>query len=260
MINLKSLDIDTWKQEFTEDECNFDKVQEYLEFIKEAINRYDSSRYSELHHVIPRCVNRESKYDNEVSRINGRDHFLAHKKLVDCFNGLLYYKLMHSFGMMSRLIKQKEINEEEYEQVAQYIKGSRSGILHPMYGKHHSEETKKKMSNKRQPGMTGAYWYGKSIPEETRRKISKTKKSLKQSSGVNNPMYGKHHTEETRRTISEKNKGKVSARKGVTLSKETKKKLSESLKGFHWYTDGKNNLRIKDQDCVPDGFFPGRTL
>ena len=45
------------------------------------------------------------------------------------------------------------------------------GEKHPMYGKHHSEETRKKIS------------------EATK--------------GENNPFYGKHHTEETKKKISE---------------------------------------------------------
>ena len=67
-----------------------------------------------------------------------------------------------------------------------------AGDKHPSYGKHHSEETKKKSSE------------------------------LKK--GDSNPMFGKHHSEETKQLMSKRQKGKK-------LSKEHKRKISETSKG-----------------------------
>ena len=58
-----------------------------------------------------------------------------------------------------------------------------SGENHPMYGKHHSEEWKRKMRGENNP------FYG----------------SL---AGKNNPMYGKKHSEETRKKLSDAIKGR----------------------------------------------------
>ena len=69
------------------------------------------------------------------------------------------------------------------------ISDSKKGENHPMYGKHHTEETKQKIS--------------------------------KANKGKNSPMYGKHHTEETKQKISEIHKGKK-------LSEETKQKMSKA--------------------------------
>ena len=60
--------------------------------------------------------------------------------------------------------------------------------------------------------------YGKHLSEEHRRKISEANK------GENHHMYGKHHTEEARRKISE-------AQKGKHHTKETRRKMSEGHKG-----------------------------
>lgn len=59
---------------------------------------------------------------------------------------------------------------------------------------------------------------------------SGTKKDLY---GEKNPMYGKKHKKSTKLLISEKAKSRPSPRKGVTLSEETKKKISEKRKGQH---------------------------
>jgi endogenous inhibitor of DNA gyrase (YacG/DUF329 family) len=93
-------------------------------------------------------------------------------------------------------------------------------------GKHHSEETKKKMSDA-QKGKNN-HNYGKHLSEEIKKKMSDANK-------------GKHHSEKTRKKISDANKGKhfsedtrkkiSKAKKGKHRSEETKKKISDANKG-----------------------------
>ncbi len=66
------------------------------------------------------------------------------------------------------------------------------GEKNPMYGKHHSEESIKKMSETKK---------GHTTSEETRMKISESNKG-EQS------MLGKHHSEEAKKKMSEKRKGR----------------------------------------------------
>ena len=72
------------------------------------------------------------------------------------------------------------------------------------------------------------------------------------------PNKGKHHSEETKRKISETLKGHTPWNKGKHLkpqSEETKKKRSEALKEKRWFNNGKVCIRAKD---CPEGFTPGR--
>ena len=80
----------------------------------------------------------------------------------------------------------------------------------PWYGKHHTEETRRKQSD----GNRGKY-----VSEETRKKIGERnrgkyvseetrKKQSEARRGENNPMYGKHRTEEARKKQSDGRKGK----------------------------------------------------
>ena len=78
-------------------------------------------------------------------------------------------------------------------------------ILHQL-GKHHSEDTRKKMSEAIK---------GKHHSEETRKKISDA------LNGENHPMFGKHHTAEAR------------------------KKIGEAHKGTNWYNNGVKSIRAK---------------
>jgi hypothetical protein len=84
-------------------------------------------------------------------------------------------------------------------------------------GSHHSEETRRKMSETRM---------GKRMSEETKRKMSEMLK------GDKNPNYGKHPSEETRKKISEANKGQVPWNKDKHHSEETRRKMRENHADF----------------------------
>lgn len=78
----------------------------------------------------------------------------------------------------------------------------------PMYGKHHTKEARKKMSE-----------------------------NHANFSDKNNPMYGKHHTKETRIAISKANIGKIH-------SEESRRKMSNSRKELRWINDGICSKRV----------------
>ena len=110
-----------------------------------------------------------------------------------------------------------------------------TGIKNHFYGKHHTKESKKKMSiakkGKHYPLMSLAF-KGRKHSEKTRRKMSIAHKL--------NPIkfwLGKIFTKEHKKKISISNTGKV-------LSEETKRKISEGH-------SGKNNYRwIKDRSIL----------
>lgn len=100
-------------------------------------------------------------------------------------------------------------------------------------GKKLSEETKQKMANSR-----------KGIPrsEETKQKISETHKTIEHNwligiklnsetkQKISDTLTGHNVSEDTRNKISEKNKGNKAWNKGIPMTDETRKKLSEIMK------------------------------
>jgi hypothetical protein len=89
------------------------------------------------------------------------------------------------------------------------MKNSKSGRNNPMFGKHHSDETKIKMSNAQK---------GKIVSLETRKKLSDINK------GKPGYMLGKHLSEETKEKLRQAHLGKKA-------SEETKLKMSLSRRG-----------------------------
>ena len=107
-----------------------------------------------------------------------------------------------------------------------------------MKGKHHTEETKRKMSSAKQ---------GKKLSEEAKRKMSES-------------LKGKHHTEEAKRKMSEAHKGRYIGRTptwlvGKQLSEEHKQKDREAILGLKYWNNGIKNVRAKE---CPEGFVRGR--
>ena len=100
------------------------------------------------------------------------------------------------------------------------------GENNPFYGKHHSNEARRKISEARTGKKFGP------LSEETKKKISEAQK-------------GKKHSEERIRKNSESHKGQVAWNKG--------KKLGSN--GTHWYNNGEVNVKAKE---CPEGFVKGR--
>lgn len=126
------------------------------------------------------------------------------------------------------------------------------GENHPMYGRHHSNESKEK---NRQSHL------GKICSEETKRKIGMKQKgkviSQEQRMAISMAMTGKHLSDEHKRKISEANMGRKQkpvceetreklrkANLGKQLTEETRRKMSESHKGK--FTPGNNKHRSEE--------------
>ncbi len=98
---------------------------------------------------------------------------------------------------------------------------ARTGEKHPMFGKKHSDTSRRKMSEAQTMyGRTGEKnpFFGKKHSAETRKKMSEAR-------------TGKKLSDEHRRKLSEAGTGKKNAMYGKTVSPETRRKLSEAHTG-----------------------------
>ena len=134
--------------------------------------------------------------------------------------------------------KIREIRKGSYRSLCKAC--AKKGVKNPFYNRHHSEETKKKIS-KTHKGEKNPN-YGKHRSEETRKKISEAHKEKHSSEetkqkisnalmGEKNHNYGKHHSKETRKKISEILKKRGGSFYGKHHSAKTLKKMSDIKKG-----------------------------
>ena len=117
---------------------------------------------------------------------------------------------------------------ERQNQIREKAKLQCSGCGNPMYGKHHSEETKNKLRQ-----VDKSY----TQTQEYRNNMSKIK------SGEGNGMYGKHHTEESKKKMSESKKGKK-------IGKE-----NGNAKSISAYADKEKTKLIKHFDTIQEALI-----
>jgi len=167
------------------------------------------------------------KYFKRALRKYGRNNF-KRKILKLCYsiNQLNGYETYF-------IIKFNALDKEIGYNISKGGKGFRSGELNPcygdgtknpFYGRRHTEETKKMISekNKRPSKLKGT-----KMSLESRMKMSETAKK-RLSDPRNNPMYGKKHSEKSKR------KNKLS-HSGKFHTEETKLKMSISQRKVEHY-------------------------
>lgn len=171
----------------------------YQRIYNEIVNRAKDRKvvgYTEKHHIIPKCMGGDDSPHNLVD-LTGREHFIVHWLLHEIYpknRGLSY-----AFWLMSSMTNNKQhcryvpsSRIVEYARI--HMAAANKGSGNPMYGKTHSAETRRKMSEKAT---------GRKVSEDTKKKISKAR------TGSNNPFYGRRHSALTKRKISESNIGRT---------------------------------------------------
>lgn len=170
----------------------------YKEFIEEIVlQRGNHSNFNkkikgfEIHHIIPKCMGGANNSDNLVL-LTVAKHLIAHTLLFrENTNNKDLCVALHFMSNEIGIDKLLETvdNKEEFELIVSDIQKAKNlyniyGENNPMYHKHHTEKTKKIMSEKKK----GLY------------------------DGENNPHWGKSHTEATKKRISETRMGKDNPR------------------------------------------------
>lgn len=131
--------------------------------IKRKSNPVSNDEYSELHHIIPKCQGGDNSFDNLV-RLTAKEHYVAHHLLYKHYRTP---SLAHAwFSMLRCDLNQKRYYSAKRHEIAKQahietLKITMVGENNPFYGKTHSEQSRKQMSE------SASAWYATNdIPKE----------------------------------------------------------------------------------------------
>lgn len=239
----------------------------YFKLIKRAKNRAEVDFY-EKHHIFPVSIYGENK---KIVKLTPREHYIAHAMLYKGFvkrYGEKHYKtikmakaflFMHS---KNKYQKTRYVNSRLYEKFKkEYYKYNpfcNKGAFHPSYGYVRSDETKEKQGktyslrySKENSPMYGRHWCNNGIKNTIAFKCPK---------GFNRGRLSMSN--ETKEKISKTSKGRKRSTETRERMKKAQQKRSREGKikhcvGRKWYTNG--FVTIRAFECPP-GFEPGRKI
>lgn len=157
----------------------------YYNIINNGLSRNTMIGYSERHHIVPLSVGGPDTHENIVT-LTAREHFICHLLLPKFTIGSDRFKMIRAHIMMSG---RKTYFSRSYEsfrkEYSEYTSGRVQGENNPFYGidrkkennafygKRHTDETKRKISEKRK-----GHSDNKGIPKSTehKNKLSEAKK------------------------------------------------------------------------------------
>lgn len=190
----------------------------YNKIIENAKKFEDRNEYTEIHHIVPKCLGGSDDATNLI-KLSAREHFLCHWLLVKMTSGQSQIKMAFAFNAFRRSSKNQKrlLTSRQYNIVRKEVSKARSLFL---------QGNTYNLGKKRGP-----------ISEETRRKISDAKKGkpvseegkLKRSLA----LKGRPKSEETKQKMRKPKSAAHAenirrANLGKVLSEETRKKISEA--------------------------------
>ncbi|HPR91746.1 MAG TPA: NUMOD3 domain-containing DNA-binding protein [Candidatus Dojkabacteria bacterium] len=197
----------------------------------------------ELHHIIPKSLGGEDT-DNNIIKLTYREHYIAHLILWKCG----YQKMAYAFWRMNNNNKNygARLSSRQYEQLredrSRTLSEGQKGELNHQYGKHHSEEWKRKVSEKLKGRLHS--------PESYKRAGEKQR-------GEKNHMYGKKPSKETIDKITSKTRGQKRTEEQRQHLREGAAKADRSyLETESWKT--KQSKAHKDYLATHDNPFLGK--
>ena len=238
------------------------------------------SGYVEVHHIQPKSMGGTNDKDNLV-RLTAREHYIAHHLLYRIHkNGAMAYAWF-AMSTFRNKYRQGHITSVQYEsskkamskEVSKRLKGPDNpwrkaewGEDNPFYGKHHTPETCKQMSDmaKRISAKNSTPEARKKNAEGVKRNISKLTYDQRLdkygSKGSANPMYGvnvysnksdaeKEEIANKKRQTNKRNRHKQLHRGGVSIIIDDKvyKSIAEGSRQTKYsYKSIRNALNNKD--------------
>lgn len=181
--------------------------------IKKAIKKYGKDNFKK--DILEVCINQDELNDREIYWIRELNAIEdGYNILIGGYGGPHFKGHSHSDETKEKMREKWRLRKEDPD------------FVHNMTGYKHSKETKEKYSRDRKGKLVGEKngMYGKTHTPEARKKMSNPQY------GPDNGMYGKSHTDEAKKKISEAVSGEKNPFYGKTHTEEARQKISNAAK------------------------------
>jgi hypothetical protein len=196
----------------------------YNQIIARAKTRTNISGYYEKHHIVPKSLGGDDS-DHNLVTLTAREHFICHWLLTKIHKeGESHWKMLNALRFMRAETDaheryQTKITARVYETLKEEYSKLQSvknrGENNPMFGKTHSLEARRKISEANSGDKNGAK------KPEARKKISEKQTGKKR----------KPFSDEWKQNLSESKVGEKNHRFGVEPSAETRAKIGDKIRG-----------------------------
>lgn len=194
------------------------------------------------HHIMPRCMGGNDDGENIVY-FTYAEHLMAHILLFrenpnNKSLAFAAFQMSNEIGvdtLLNIVDSQEEFNKCVFDIVIaketyiEWLSKSMTGGEGLFLGRHHTKESKQKISNANK---------GHRHSEETKQKI---RENIPDKSGENNPMYGRNHSEESR----DKMRGKRLSLSGANNPHARAVRCVETGEIFDCINDARNKTGIR---------------
>lgn len=205
-------------------------LKEYYNIINNNKILDPTSQYCEKHHIIPKSLNGSNKKDNIVY-LSAKDHFLCHKLLVKFTTGINNQKMWNAlWRMMNKQSYSQQrdytFTEKEYEEARINHSITQSNRMrqenNPFFGKKHSNESKKKMSEAKKGKSYEEIFgeeYASVMREQRKNETTGKKRSESTKEKIRQNKLGKSRDPELMKRIGEKLKGRKQSQETIEKQK-----------------------------------------
>lgn len=181
----------------------------YYKIINNAKHRITTG-YTEKHHIIPRSLTGTDD-DSNIVKLTAREHFVCHLLLTKMVTGHYQDLMKFAVGKFIQTApgQQRAFTSWEYKKIRETISQVRTG-------KSHTDDTKKKMSDK----AKGRIPWNKGIKQGPHSEESNKRRST--------TLQGRTRSEEFCQKVSEGKKGHNAGMTGKKHSEETLQKMRQA--------------------------------
>ena len=201
-----------------------EELKQYNELIlTRQRNPLPEDTVTEEHHIWPTSCGGPDEEWNKV-RLTPEEHYRAHQLLAEIYTDPENRtKMCYASWLIAHTRDGVEITPEEYGELKRNFVKAMKNRQSPTLGLHHSNETRRKMSQSH---------LGHVVSEETRRKMSESQKR-----NPNRSWLGRHHSKETKEKLRQRQLGNH-------VTAEIRAKISATMKA-RWNAKSPEEKAIK---------------